>query len=106
MPLFGSHLSIAGGYHKAVYKAAEYGMETVQIFTKNNNQWQGKPLRDEDVRLFREALAETGLRLPCSHDSYLINLGSPDSALWQKSVEALVVELQRADALGLAGVVI
>ncbi len=105
MPLFGSHLSIAGGYHKAVYKAAEYGMETVQIFTKNNNQWQGKPLRDEDVRLFREALAETGLRLPCSHDSYLINLGSPDSALWQKSVEALVVELQRADALGLAGVV-
>lgn len=105
MPLFGSHLSIAGGYHKAVYKAAEYGMDTVQIFTKNNNQWRAKPLTDKDVDLFREAIDKTGLQIPCAHDSYLINLGSPDEELWQKSVDALVIELQRAEAFGLAGVV-
>lgn len=105
MPLFGSHLSIAGGYYKAVDAAAALGMETVQLFTKNNNQWKGKPLADDDVRLFREALERTGIRRPCAHNSYLINVASPDDVLWQKSIDALVDELQRAEALGLDGVV-
>ncbi len=105
MPLFGSHLSIAGGYYKAAAKAAELGLDTVQIFTKNNNRWQGKELTDEDCRLFREAVAKAGLVLPCSHDSYLINLASPKEDLWQKSVDALTIELERAEALGLEGVV-
>lgn len=105
MPLFGSHLSIAGGYYKAADAATALGMETVQIFTKNNNQWKAKPLTDEDVRLFQEALQRGGLQKPCAHDSYLINLASTNEELWQKSVEALVVELERAEALGLAGVV-
>lgn len=105
MPLFGSHLSIAGGYYKAVRAAHELGLDTVQIFTKNNNQWQGKPLTEGDIRLFQEALQETGIQAPCSHDSYLINLASPDDELWQKSLEAFVIELERAEALGLAGVV-
>ena len=105
MPLFGSHLSIAGGYYKAVDTAAELGLQTVQLFTKNNNQWAGKPLSDEDVRLFREAVQRTGIQRPCAHDSYLINLASPDDALWKKSVDALVIELERAESLGLEGVV-
>ena len=105
MPLFGSHLSIAGGYYKAVDTAAELGLQTVQLFTKNNNQWAGKPLSDEDVRLFREAVQRTGIQRPCAHDSYLINLASPDDALWKKSVDALVMELERAESLGLEGVV-
>ncbi len=105
MPLFGSHLSIAGGYYKAVDTAAALGMQTVQLFTKNNNQWKGKPLVDDDVRLFREALERTGIRRPCAHNSYLINVASPDDVLWQKSIDALVDELQRAEALGLDGVV-
>ncbi|MBX3437392.1 MAG: deoxyribonuclease IV [Planctomycetaceae bacterium] len=105
MPLFGSHLSIAGGYYKAARAAAELGMDTVQVFTKNNNQWRAKPLTDEDVRLFQAAIQEGGLRIPCAHDSYLINIASPDDALWQKSLDALVVEMERAEALGLAGVV-
>jgi deoxyribonuclease-4 len=105
MPLFGSHLSIAGGYYKAVDSAASLGFQTVQLFTKNNNQWAGKPLTDEDIRLFREAIAKTGIRRPCAHDSYLINLASPDDALWEKSLNAVVEELQRAEALGLDGVV-
>lgn len=105
MPLLGSHLSIAGGMHKAVDAAAALGMDTVQIFTKNNNQWAGKPLTPEDVRAFRDAVERAGLRKPCAHNSYLINLASPDEALWRKSLDAMVDELQRAEALGLEGVV-
>ena len=105
MPLLGAHQSIAGGYYKAVETAAELGMDCVQIFTKNNNQWKGKPLTDVDINLFREAVARTGIRMPCAHDSYLINLASPDEALWTRSLDAFVVELERAEALGLAGVV-
>ena len=105
MPLFGSHLSIAGGYYKAVDAAAELGFETVQLFTKNNNQWAGKPLTDEDIRQFRAAIERTGIQRPCAHDSYLINLASPDDLLWEKSLNALVEELHRAESLGLDGVV-
>lgn len=98
-------MSIAGGYYKAVDAAAALGMTTVQIFTKNNNQWRAKPLSDEDIRLFREALDRTGVQRPCAHDSYLINLASPDDALWNKSIDAFEEELRRAEALGLCGVV-
>jgi deoxyribonuclease IV len=105
MPLLGSHLSIAGGYYKAVEAAAELRMDCVQIFTKNNNQWKGKPLSDDDISRFRDAVARTGIRMPCAHDSYLINLASPDESLWTKSLDAFVIELERAEALGLAGVV-
>jgi deoxyribonuclease-4 len=98
-------MSIAGGYYKAVDAAAALGMETVQIFTKNNSQWRGKPLVEEDVRLFREALDRTGLQRPCAHNSYLINVGSSDPALWQRSVDALVEEVERAEAFGLEGIV-
>ncbi len=105
VPLFGSHLSIAGGYYKAADAAGAYGMTTVQIFTKNNNQWNAKPLSESDIRLFQEAVKSNGLSKCCSHDSYLINLASPADELWQKSQDALTVELERAEALGLVGVV-
>lgn len=105
MPLFGSHLSIAGGYYKAAEAAGGFGMQTVQIFTKNNNQWTGKPLGDDEIRRFQAAVREHGLKSPCSHDSYLINLASPRDDLWAKSLEAFVIELERAEALGLSGVV-
>lgn len=105
MPLLGAHMSIAGGYYRAAESATELGMDTVQLFTKNNNQWRARPLTDEDVRLFQEAIRAGGLRIPCAHDSYLINVASPDEALWRKSLDALVVEMERAEALGLAGVV-
>lgn len=131
MPLFGSHLSIAGGLHKAVETAAELGMSTVQIFTHSPSQWGvtpagngkaipsskksaagemrpqwlGKVLSDEAVRMFRQAIDTLGIQRPCAHDSYLINLATPDDALWHKSVEGLIAELLRAEALGLEGVV-
>lgn len=106
MPILGAHLSIAGGYYKAAEAAGRLGMECVQIFTKNNNQWRAKPLTDDDVQRFQAAVAEAGLCRPCAHASYLINLASPDDDLWRRSIEAFVVELQRAAALGLAGVVV
>lgn len=105
MPLLGAHMSIAGGYYKAVDAAAALGMDTVQIFTKNNNQWAGKPLVEEDIRLFRDALERTGIQRPCGHNSYLINIGSADETLWQRSVDALVDELERAEKFRLDGVV-
>src|SRR5262245_40069473 len=106
MPLLGAHMSIAGGYYKAVEAAAEFGMDCVQIFTKNNTQWRAKPLTEGEIRDFQSALHTTGIRSPVAHSSYLINLASPDDALWEKSLDAFVVELERAEALGLIGVVI
>lgn len=101
MPLFGAHLSIAGGYHKALLEAAALGCDTVQLFTKAPSQWAGKPIDAEQARLFRETLRQTGLRLPVAHDSYLINLASPDETLWRRSLEASIDEMNRAETLGL-----
>ena len=106
MPLLGAHMSVAGGFHLAVDAAAEHGMECVQIFTKNNNQWQARPMDPESIELFRRRIEETGIRRPCSHSSYLINLASPRDDLRQKSVEGMVIEMERAEFLGLAGVVL
>src|SRR5262245_20158873 len=101
MPLFGAHMSIAGGHHKALLAAQAYGCETVQLFTKNASQWKAKELRDDDVRLFQKTLTESPLRHATAHDSYLINLASPDEVLYRRSIEAFVEEVQRAERLGL-----
>jgi deoxyribonuclease-4 len=106
LPLLGAHMSIAGGYYKAVDSAAALGMATCQVFTKNNNQWRAKPISDEEARQFRSRIDETKIRRPVSHTSYLLNLASPDKVLWQKSVDAFVVELERAAQLGIEAVVV
>jgi deoxyribonuclease IV len=98
-------MSIAGGYYKAVEIARRCGCDCVQLFTKNNNQWRAKPITDDDVTRFRTALTELKIKHPIAHDSYLINLASPDDALWQRSIDAFVVELRRADQLGIRYVV-
>jgi deoxyribonuclease-4 len=103
--MLGAHMSIAGGYYKAVEAAARYGMDVVQLFTKNNNQWKAKPLVPSEIDEFRAALKSTGITCPVAHDSYLINLASPDDLLWQKSIDAFTIELERAEALGLVGLV-
>ncbi len=102
MPLFGAHMSIAGGCHEAVRIAAEHACNTFQMFTKNSNQWLGKPLTDADVAIFKKALKQANLKFPTAHDSYLINLASPDDVLYQKSIEAFIDELERAERLGLS----
>ena len=99
-------MSIAGGYYKAAHAAGALGMDTVQIFTKSNAQWAAKPLTDDDIARFRDAVVEHALSGNCSHASYLINLASGDPGAWRKSVEAMRVELERATAFGLDGVVL
>ncbi len=127
MPLFGAHMSAAGGCHNAVLAAVELACDTVQLFvsqpkvwpvtaapagqtasqsgkflTKNANQWNTRDFTNQEVRLFRDALTASGLQGATAHDSYLINLASPDETLYRRSVEAFVVELQRAERLGLS----
>jgi deoxyribonuclease-4 len=99
-------MSIAGGCDRAVRSAARIGFQTVQLFTKNNNQWKAAPLSDDHCRAFRTALAETGVSDPVAHDSYLINLASPDDPLWNKSIDAMTVEVERCAALGIADLVV
>ncbi len=96
---FGAHMSIAGGYDKAVDRAEQAGCDSVQIFTKNNNQWRAKPIEDAQVEAFTTRLADTGIGPAVAHDSYLINLASPDDELWNKSIDAFRVELQRCELL-------
>lgn len=107
MPLkFGSHMSMAGGHDRAVRSAHAVGFASVQVFTKANNQWRAAPLTDAHVAAFLAALAETGVADPVAHASYLINLGSPDDALWEKSIASLAVEIERGEALGIGELVI
>lgn len=103
--LIGSHTSIAGGYYRAAETAGKLGMKTCQIFTKNSNQWRGKPIGPSDVERFDETVKEYGLKELISHTSYLINLASPSPELWQKSVDALIDEWCRAEQLQLVGLV-
>jgi deoxyribonuclease-4 len=94
-------MSVAGGYHNALSAARDHDCDAVQLFTKNANQWAARPMTDEDVRLFRRALRQTKVRQTIAHDSYLINLATPKDDLFLRSVDALVVEMERAEALGL-----
>lgn len=102
----GAHMSMAGGFYRAVERGEEVGCECVQMFLKNNNRWQASPITDEDARRLAKAIAASGTRQVIAHSSYLINLASPDKALWRKSLDALVVELQRAEQLAVPYVVL
>lgn len=104
-PILGAHMSIAGGYHLAVQRAQMAGCGCLQIFTKNNNQWRAKIITQEEAEQFRRAVQTASIRASLAHDSYLINLASPDRALWKRSVDSFVEELQRAEILGIPLVV-
>jgi deoxyribonuclease IV len=105
MSILGAHQSIAGGYHRAVELAHEYGCDCVQLFTKNTNQWAAKDITQDEAQRFRAALDNLGISHPVAHDSYLINLASPDPRLWRRSVAAFAEELRRADTLSIPYVV-
>ncbi|MDD3585747.1 MAG: deoxyribonuclease IV [Thermoguttaceae bacterium] len=105
MPKLGSHQSISGGVENAVLAAAKLGFDCVQLFSKNSNQWRAKAIDEQSAKKFQEALAETGLVAPLIHDSYLINLASPNEELYAKSFAAFCDELVRASTLGVSWVV-
>ncbi len=103
MKYLGAHVSAAGGADQAVHRAVEIGANAFALFTKNQRQWQGKPLTDEAIQAFRQACAEHRFApeqiLP--HDSYLINLGHPEQEGLDKSRAAFLDEMQRCEQLGL-----
>ena len=99
--MFGSHLSIAGGMHNALLAAERIGFDTVQVFTKNQQQWRCPPLGTECIDAWRSHCARLKFKRTVSHDSYLINLASPDPNLWVKSTEVFIEELRRCDQLGI-----
>jgi deoxyribonuclease IV len=98
--LAGAHMSIAGGVHRAFERGLDAGCRTIQIFLKNSNQWKAKPLTEEGRALFKNAQKQSGIRPVLAHDSYLINLASPDKSLQRKSIEAFIEEMERANFLG------
>src|SRR4051812_40707467 len=102
MPLFAAHMPIAAGLHNAARAARESRCNALQMSTKNSNQWNARELTAEEVQTFRRALRQARLRFPTAHDSYLINLASPDRTLYRRSIEAFLIELRRAETLGLS----
>lgn len=101
MLLIGAHVSISGGLHKAFPLAADIGCTAVQIFTKNASQWNAKPLQDKEIQQFKAAWEASGIRMVVAHDSYLINLATPDDALLEKSRSAMRIEVERCEQLGI-----
>src|SRR5512132_827890 len=105
MPRLGAHMSIAGGLPRAVDRAKASRCEALQIFTKSAGQWRARLLPDEEIALFRRRVEETGIQPVVAHNSYLINVAAAAPALRAQSVAALGEELDRAESLGLDGLV-
>jgi deoxyribonuclease IV len=106
MPAFGAHMSVAGGLPRAVERAVAHRCEALQIFAKNASQWRGRVLPPEEIREFRARVKAARIGPVVSHASYLINLAATLPALRRQSLEAMGDELDRAEALGLLGVVL
>ena len=103
--MLGAHVSSRGGVAAAPERGAELRATAIQLFTKTPNQWREPSLADEHVGRFRDAVARHRLETVVAHDSYLINLASPDSVLRARSIESFTRELERSRALGLRAVV-
>lgn len=97
----GAHMSIAGGCELALRRAAEFGMASCQLFTKNASQWKAKPIDAAAVERFAEERSRTAIHHLVAHDSYLINLASPDDSLRERSSLAFGEELDRCEQLGI-----
>jgi deoxyribonuclease-4 len=106
IPLLGAHMSVAGGLPRAVERAVVHRCDALQIFAKNANQWRGRDLPPEEVGEFRARVKAARIGPVVSHASYLINLASTNGALRRQSLDAMGDELDRAESLGLLGVVL
>src|SRR5690554_776745 len=103
MHYIGAHVSAAGGVHNAVENAVAIGANAFALFTKNQKQWKAHPLSEEQIALFKSAMAEAGFvaEQVLPHDGYLINLGNPDPEKRRISLNAFIDEMQRVEQLGL-----
>lgn len=102
----GAHMSISGGVHLALERGKSIGCNAVQLFVKSSNQWKAKPLSREEIDLFREGAKEYTPGFIMGHTSYLINIASPEEELREKSRKALLVEIERCEALGIPWLVL
>jgi deoxyribonuclease-4 len=99
--LLGAHTSIAGGVSNAIKLAEKLGFTAIQIFSKNNNRWNAKPLDMKEVNNFKTLWAASNIGYIVVHDSYLINLCAKDKANLAKSRNAFIDELERCETLGI-----
>jgi deoxyribonuclease-4 len=102
---FGAHESIAGGLCNAITRGQTATCDVVQVFNKSNNQWRAKNLGSEEIERYFAAQEETGITAVCSHNSYLINLASPDETLNEKSYAAFKIEVERCNLLKIPNLV-
>jgi len=102
----GAHVSTQGGVFNAAAYAAELGVTAIALFTKNQRQWRSKPLGEEEIKKWYQAIKEHGIVSAVSHVSYLINLCAPDKEKLARSLDSLTDELERAEILGLTHAVI
>ena len=103
--MLGAHVSSQGGVAMAPARGGSLRATAIQLFTKTPNQWRERVLVAEQIERFRQEVARHGLEAAVSHDSYLINLASPDPVLRARSIESFRNELERSQALGLRAVV-
>jgi deoxyribonuclease IV len=105
-PRLGAHMSIAGAPANALALGQTIGCDAIQMFTRNANRWSARDLKPAEIGDFTQARAVSGIDPVVAHSSYLINLGSPDEVLWNKSLSALIDELKRCQQLGISDYVL
>jgi deoxyribonuclease-4 len=98
-------MSIAGGIGNALLLGKRVNCDAIQIFTKSSRQWASRPYTREEVELFHFNRKETGITTVVAHDSYLLNLGSPEGSLRNRSIAAFIDELERCEALGVTNLI-
>ncbi len=104
-PRFGSHMSVAGGLENAFADGVRVGCECLQIFVKNQRQWQAPPLTEETIRRYKLAQSATELAPVVAHATYLLNFASAEKTLRDKSILCMVDELERCEALGVSSLI-
>ena len=105
MALLGAHVSAAGGAQNAPERGRDIKADTIQIFTANQNQWQAKPLSQDNIDGFRQGMSQKQPGVALTHDSYLINLCSVEEWKLKRAVNAFIEELDRSEALGMDAIV-
>jgi deoxyribonuclease IV len=104
-PLLGAHMSIAGGVGNALLDGKKVHCDAIQIFTRSSRQWAAKPYSKEEIEQFKINRKETGIATVVAHDSYLLNLGSPDSVLRKRSIASFIDELERCETLAVSNLI-
>ena len=104
-PLLGAHMSIAGGVGNAFLHGKKVACDVIQIFTKSSRQWAAEPYGKDEIQSFKLNQKETGIATAVAHDSYLLNLGTPDGALRKKSIRAFIDEMERCETLSIPNLI-